>query len=35
MIVVAVGDRARIEPQLKEGGLAPVELRDADGNVVQ
>ncbi len=35
MIVVAVGDRAKIEPQLKDVGLAPPELRDADGNVIK
>jgi hypothetical protein len=33
--VVAVGDRAKIEPQLKDVGLAPPELRDADGNVIK
>jgi len=31
MKVIAVGDRARIEPQLKPLGLGQAELRDADG----
>jgi zinc protease len=35
MIVVAVGDRAKIEPQLKDVGLARPQLRDADGNVIE
>jgi zinc protease len=35
MVVVAVGDRAKIEPQIKEQGLSSVELRDSDGNVVR
>ncbi|HEY3988937.1 MAG TPA: pitrilysin family protein [Acidobacteriaceae bacterium] len=34
MIVVAVGDRAKIEPGLKELNLGPIEIRDASGNVV-
>jgi zinc protease len=33
LVVVAVGDRARIEPELRTLGL-PVEIRDADGRVV-
>ncbi|MBI1749847.1 MAG: insulinase family protein [Acidobacteria bacterium] len=33
MIVIAVGDRARIEPELAKLNLGPVEIRDADGNV--
>jgi len=33
MIVVAVGDRAKIEPELAKLNLGPVEVRDADGNV--
>ena len=33
MIVVAVGDRAKITPQLQKLGLGATELRDADGNV--
>ncbi len=35
MIVVAVGDRAKIEPGLKELNLGPIEYRDASGNPVQ
>ena len=31
MIVVAVGDRAEIEPQIAELGLGSITLRDADG----
>ncbi len=33
MIVVAVGDRAKIEPELAKLNLGPVEIRDADGNL--
>ncbi len=33
LIVIAVGDKAKIEPQLSTLKLAPVELRDADGNL--
>jgi len=33
MIVVAVGDRSRIEPELKKLGLGMVEVRDADGGL--
>jgi len=33
MIVVAVGDRAKIEPGLAKLGLGAVEIRDADGLV--
>jgi len=33
MIVVAVGDRAKIEPALKKLNLGPVEIRTADGQV--
>jgi zinc protease len=35
MILVAVGDRAKIEPGLKELNLGPIEYRDAMGNPVQ
>jgi zinc protease len=35
MIVVAVGDRAKIEPGLKELNLGPIEIRDASGNLVK
>ena len=31
MIVVAVGDRAEIEPQIAELGLGSITFRDADG----
>ena len=33
LIVIGVGDKAKIEPQLGKLKLAPVEYRDADGNV--
>jgi zinc protease len=33
-IVVAVGDRAKIEPELRKLNLGPVELQDAEGNPV-
>ena len=35
MIVVAVGDRAKIEPGLKDLNLGPIEYRDASGDPVQ
>ncbi len=35
MIVVAVGDRAKIEPGLKELNLGPIEIRDASGDLVK
>jgi zinc protease len=35
LIVVAVGDRAKITPQLQKLGLGAMEFRDADGAVVQ
>jgi zinc protease len=35
MIVVAVGDRAKIEPGLKELNLGPIEYRNASGDPVQ
>jgi zinc protease len=35
MVVVVVGDRAKIDPQLREMGLGSLELRDSDGNVVR
>jgi zinc protease len=31
MVTVAVGDRAKIEPQLREAGLKAIERRDTDG----
>jgi zinc protease len=33
MIVIAVGDRAKIEPELKKLNLGTEEIRDANGNV--
>jgi zinc protease len=33
MITVAVGDRAKIEPELTRLGLGAIEVRDADGSV--
>jgi len=35
MVTIAVGDRAKIEPELAELNLGPVEIRDADGNVIK
>ncbi len=35
MIVVAVGDRAKIEPELAKLNLGAVEIRDAEGNVTK
>jgi zinc protease len=34
LILVAAGDRAKIEPTLKDAGLGPVEVRDINGNPV-
>jgi zinc protease len=34
LIVVAVGDRAKIEPGLRKLNLGPVETRRADGSIV-
>jgi zinc protease len=34
MIVLAVGDRARIEPDLKKLNLGKIEIRDSDGRLV-
>jgi zinc protease len=34
LIIVAAGDRAKIEPQLKEANLGPVEVRDINGKLV-
>jgi zinc protease len=33
MIVVAVGDRAKVAPQLDKLKLGPAELRDTDGQL--
>src|SRR6266851_822848 len=35
MIVVAVGDRAKIEPEMRKLNLGPVEIRDVTGKVQQ
>jgi zinc protease len=35
LILVCVGDRAKIEPELLKLDLGAVEIRDADGNVVK
>jgi len=35
LILVCVGDRAKIEPQLVKLDLGAIEFRDADGNVVK
>jgi len=34
MVVVAVGDRAKIEPQLRKLSVGTIETRDLDGNPV-
>ena len=34
-IVVAVGDRAKIEPELKKLSIGPIEMVDYDGNLVK
>jgi zinc protease len=33
LIVICVGDRAKIEPELTKRQLLPVEIRDPDGNI--
>jgi zinc protease len=33
LIIVAAGDRAKIEPGLKEAGVGPVEVRDGQGKL--
>jgi zinc protease len=35
LLVIAVGDRAKIQPELEKLNLGPIEIRDADGKVVQ
>ena len=35
MIIVAVGDRAKIQPELEKLNLGPIELRDASGDLVK
>ncbi|HVU48927.1 MAG TPA: pitrilysin family protein [Terracidiphilus sp.] len=34
LIVVAAGDRAKIEPGLKDADIGPIEVRDINGNLV-
>ena len=35
LIVVAVGDKAKVLPQLESWGRKPIELRDAAGTVLE
>jgi zinc protease len=35
MILICVGDRAKIQPELEKLDLGAIEIRDADGKVVQ
>ena len=35
MILICVGDRAKIEPELKKLGLEAIEIHDADGKMIQ
>jgi zinc protease len=35
LIVVAVGDRAKIQPELEKLNLGPIELRDESGDLVK
>ena len=35
LVIVAVGDRAKIEPALKELNIAPVEYADPTGNIIK
>ena len=35
LIILAVGDRSKIEAPLKEAGLGPVEVRDVTGAAVK
>ncbi len=34
LVIVAAGDRSKIEPGLKDAGLGPVEVRDINGTVL-
>jgi zinc protease len=34
MILICVGDRAKIEPELKKLDLGSIEIRDADGKTI-
>jgi zinc protease len=31
-VIVAVGDRSKIEPELQKLNLGPIEIRDPEGN---
>jgi zinc protease len=35
LILIAVGDRTKIQPELEKLNLGPIEIRDASGNVVK
>jgi zinc protease len=35
MLLVCVGDRSKIEPELQKLNLGPIEIRDADGKMIQ
>jgi len=35
LVLVAVGDRAKIEPELEKLNLGPVEVRDESGDMVK
>ncbi len=35
LVVVAVGDRAKIQPELEKLNLGPIEIRDASGDLVK
>ena len=35
MVIVAVGDRGKIEPELAKLNLGPIEYRDPGGNPVK
>ena len=35
LIIVAAGDRKKIEPGLKDAGVGPIEVRDGQGNLVK
>ena len=34
MILICVGDRVKIEPELKKLDLGAIEIRDADGKII-
>jgi len=35
LIIVTAGDKAKIEPGLKDAGVGPIEVRDGQGNLVK